>query len=410
MKNLYFPSKVKVAAVEIESIFTIKKVNNQIFFDGLEGKLIQCLADKLNFEIEVLLPPDGLISTSYGNGTFGGIVGMVQRGEADMGIMGLTISERTAGAVDFSIPINVLEYIFVTKEPKQMPKISAFTYPFTWNLWILYAFMVLAATILFQRIMFRKATLLGSFLSVLGSIASQAMENVRETTWRRVLFGLWLTIAVVMAFFYKNSVVSFMTMPGKVPVPRTFEELSNAVLNGKYKCLTSKGTRDRDKMLDSVNEYMVKLGEIIVKNNWEYSYGEQFTDLLDEPIAIIITKIMLRLFLGTPPYVKVKESDDYLGVWHVAINLRKGFCCRERLNDVLYGIVSGGLYDKWTNDFAFRETLQKRLQVKHEEQESQLTLKDLKMAFFVLFVGHALALMAFFAELLIPKRFDIFYS
>ncbi|GFS76937.1 uncharacterized protein NPIL_135391, partial [Nephila pilipes] len=141
MKNLYFPSNVKVAAVELESVFTIKKVNDQIVFDGVEGKLIQCLADKLNFEIEVLIPPNGVVVSNYGNGTFGGIVGMVQRGEADMGIMGLTISERTAGAVDFSIPFSALEYIFLTKEPKQMPKISAFTYPFTWNLWILYAFM-----------------------------------------------------------------------------------------------------------------------------------------------------------------------------------------------------------------------------------------------------------------------------
>ncbi|GFT14642.1 hypothetical protein NPIL_570871 [Nephila pilipes] len=201
-----------------------------------------------------------------------------------------------------------------------------------------------------------------------------------------------------------------MTMPGKVPVPRTFEELSNAVLNGKYKCLTARGANDRDKILESVNEYMVKLGEMIVKNNWEYSYGEQFADLLDEPVAIIISKNVKKLFLGSPPYVSVKESDDYLGVWHVAINLRKGLCCRERLNDVLYGIVSGGLYDKWINDFTFRDTLRKRLEVKHEEQESQLTLQDLKMAFFVLFFGHALALMAFLAELLIPKRFDIFYS
>ncbi|GFU40541.1 hypothetical protein NPIL_535471, partial [Nephila pilipes] len=152
------------------------------------------------------------------------------------------------------------------------------------------------------------------------------------------------------------------------------------------------------------------LGEIIEKNNWEYSYGKQFTDVLEEPVAIIISKNVLRLFLGTPPYLKVKESDDYLGVWHIAINLRKGFCCRERLNDVLYGIVSGGLYEKWINDITFRDTLRKRLEVKHEDPESQLTLKDLKMAFFVLFFGHALALMAFLAELLIPKRFKIFFS
>ncbi|GFT96325.1 lig_chan-Glu_bd domain-containing protein [Nephila pilipes] len=410
MNSIYFPNKIKLAAIELESVFIVKKVNDQIVLDGVDGKLIQCLADKLNFEIEVVLPPDGQIVSSYGNGTFGGIVGMVQRSEADLGIIGLTISERTAGAVDFSIPISALEYVFLTKEPGQMPKISAFAYPFTWNLWILYAFMVLAATILFQRIMFRKATLLGSFLSVLGSIASQAMENVRETTWSRVLFGLWLTIAVVMAFFYKNSVVSFMTMPGKVPVPRTFEELSNAVLSGKYKCLTSKGINDRDILLESVNEYMVKLGEIIEKNNWEYSYEEQFADLLDEPVAIIISKIVTKIYLGSPPYVRVKASEDYLGVWHVAINLRKGFCCRERLNDVLYGIVSGGLYDKWINDIAFRDKLHKRLEVKHEELKLQLTLKDLKMAFFVLFFGYGLAFLTFLAELLIPKYFDIFCS
>ncbi|GFT96326.1 uncharacterized protein NPIL_472681, partial [Nephila pilipes] len=146
MKNLFFPSNVKVAAIELESAFTVKKVNDQIILDGVEGKLIQCLADKLNFEIELLLSPNGVVVSNYGNGTFGGIVGMVQRGEADMGIIGLTISERTAAAVDFSIPIGALEYIFLTKEPKQMPKVSAFTYPFTWNLWILYAFMVLVAT------------------------------------------------------------------------------------------------------------------------------------------------------------------------------------------------------------------------------------------------------------------------
>ncbi|GFS43295.1 lig_chan-Glu_bd domain-containing protein [Nephila pilipes] len=286
----------------------------------------------------------------------------------------------------------------------------SFTYPFTVNTWILYALMILAATVLFQKVMFRNATLLGSFISVLGSIASQAMENVRETPWRRVLFGLWLATATVMPFFYNTSFLSFLTMPEKIPVPRTFEELSKAVLNGKYKCLTPKGTIDRELLRESGIDYMVKLGEIVEKNNWEYSFAEQFTDLLDDPVAIIVPKNTLRFLLGTPPYVTVKESDDYLGIWNVGIAVGKGFCCKEQLDDVVYGILSGGLYEKWVSDNAFRDTLRKRLDVKHVEPELQLTLEDLKMAFFALFVGYGLAFFAFLAELLIPTHFDIFFS
>ncbi|GFR09647.1 uncharacterized protein TNCT_65071 [Trichonephila clavata] len=100
--------------------------------------------------------------------------------------------------------------------------------------------MILAATVLFQRIMFRNSTLLGSFLSVLGSIVSQAMEGVEDSPWRRVLFGLWLTIAAVMPFLYNTNFLSFLTMPEKIPVSTTFHELSEVVLKGKYKCLIPK--------------------------------------------------------------------------------------------------------------------------------------------------------------------------
>ncbi|GFS38651.1 uncharacterized protein NPIL_215361 [Nephila pilipes] len=410
MKSLYFPKKIKLSTIELDSVMTVKKVNNQIELGGVEGKLVQCLADKLNFEIEVLLSPDDEIISDLGNGTYGGIIGMLQRGEADMGVMGLTISEEVSESVDFSVPINTLEVTFLTKEPGEMPKVAAFTYPFSLEVWFLYAFMILAATILFQRIMFRNTTFFGSFLSVLGSIASQAMENVKDSPWTRVMFGFWLTIATVMPFFYNTSFLSFLTMPQKLPVPRTFEELSDAVLSEKYKCLTPKEAVQTDLLRATKNEYMLKLGEMIEKKDWLYSYAEQFTDHLDGPVAIIIGKIVFKILVGSPPYVSVKMSDDYLGVWHTAINWRKGFCCRERVDEVIYGIVSGGLYDKWLEDYAFRDKIQKRLEVKHEEPEMQLSLEDLKMVFSALFIGLALSFLAFFAELLIPKSFDIFYS
>ncbi|GFS89653.1 uncharacterized protein NPIL_315791 [Nephila pilipes] len=384
---------------------TVQIVNNRTVLGGVDGKMLECLSDKLNFKIEFFLSPNGQFGSRHSNGTWNGIIGLVQSGKVDMGVQSLSISEERFEAIDFSIPYYVLQKAFVTKEPGEMPKITAFTYPFSRNVWILYVLMILATAILFQRIIFRNSTLLVSFLSVLGSIASQPICNVRDTPWRRVLLGFWLTIAVAMPFFYKTSFLSFLTMPEKEPVPRTFEQLSRAILSGKYKCLTLKGAIDRQLLLKSENEYMVKLGEIIEKHDWEYSLSEKLPNLLDDPTVLIIPRVGLKLYLASLPNVALKESEDDLGIWHTGIALNKEFCCKERVNDVLYGIISGGLYEKWIKDCAFVDNLRKKLDGKYEEPEMQLTLTDLKLAFFTLFCGYALALLVFLAELLLPKRF-----
>ncbi|GFX37249.1 glutamate receptor ionotropic, delta-1 [Trichonephila clavipes] len=410
MKNLNFPSKIRVAMVQLRNVMTVEKVNGKYILDGVDGKLLHLLAKKLNFKFEILPAPNGQYGSSKGNGTWDGVIGMIQNGEADMGFGALSITGERLEVVDFSMAYSVLAKGFATKEPSQMPKITAFTYPFTLNVWILYAVMILTATVLFQRVMFKNATLLGTFLSVLGSTASQAMENVKDTRWRRILFGLWLTIAAVMPFLYNLNFLSFLTMPGKVPVPRSFEELSKAVLRGKYKCLTPIGTMDIDLLRASRIDYMVKLGDAIEKNDWTYSYAENFADLMNEPVALLISLKSLLLLLGNPPYVSVKPPNEYFGIWHSGIAVKKGFCCSEQLNNKILGVISGGLFEKWLDEFAFTSTLRKRLEVQHEEPQMQLTLQDLKLPFFILFTGYAFALLAFLLEVLSPYSFSIFYS
>ncbi|GFW48705.1 lig_chan-Glu_bd domain-containing protein [Trichonephila clavipes] len=215
------------------------------------------------------------------------------------------------------------------------------------------------------------------------------MENVRDIPRRRILFGLWLSIAAVMPFMYNINFLSFLTMPQKVHVPKSFEELSKAVLSGKYKCLTPIGTIDRDLLRGSGIDYMMKLGEAI-ENNWKYSYAENIA-----PAAIIAPWKGLKLLLGSPPYVRVKMSDEYFGIWNAGIALKKGFCYSERLNDAIHDIIGEGLYEKWLDEHAFTSTLRKRLELHHEAPEFQFTLQDLKLPFFVLIVGYVFAFGAF---------------
>ncbi|GFY56223.1 hypothetical protein TNIN_175041 [Trichonephila inaurata madagascariensis] len=194
-------------------------------------------------------------------------------------------------------------------------------------------------------------------------------------------------------------------MPEKVPAPETFKELSEAILNGKYKCLTAAETIDRNYLRGRRIDYLEKLGDIIEVNEWKYSYSERFEDLLDDLVELIIPRRGINLLLGTPPYVRVKISDDYFG-----IALKKEFCCHEHLNQVMNDINSAGLYNKWIDEVFFADTIHKRMEVQHEEPQLQLTLQDLKLAFFTLGIGYILAFLAHLVEILTPKQFDIFYS
>ncbi|GFX14505.1 hypothetical protein TNCV_1616881 [Trichonephila clavipes] len=150
------------------------------------------------------------------------------------------------------------------------------------------------------------------------------------------------------------------------------------------------------------------MAKAIEKNNW--AFGREFVSKLDGPVALVMPRIGMDVLLGTPPYLNVKSSLDNMGIQYVGIGLKKGLCCKKQLNSVLHGVLSGGLLEKWFRDQTFLTTLHDRTNVKYEEENMQLTLVDLKLAFFTLLFGYALAISVSLAEILIPKSFNIFYS
>ncbi|GIY17026.1 uncharacterized protein CEXT_296731 [Caerostris extrusa] len=74
---------------------------------GADGKLITCIIDKLKFKYKVFPPPD-LEWGSLKNGSWSGIIGMLDRGEADMGITYMAVTEDRFQVVDFSAPTPLL--------------------------------------------------------------------------------------------------------------------------------------------------------------------------------------------------------------------------------------------------------------------------------------------------------------
>ncbi|GFQ82083.1 uncharacterized protein TNCT_499721 [Trichonephila clavata] len=120
-----FPKNIRVAALNIPNVFQLNTIGDKIFADGSEGKLLQCLAEKLNFEYEVILSPDNQWGSRNENGTWNGIVGLVQNVKAGFAMPVLGITEERMKDLDFTPSYDLLEKIFATKEPGEMSKITS---------------------------------------------------------------------------------------------------------------------------------------------------------------------------------------------------------------------------------------------------------------------------------------------
>lgn len=69
-------------------------------------------------------------------GICNGIIGMLEREEADVGLSHIDITTSRKEVVDFSFPYDVADETFATEFSQPFPKYAAFVYPFNIDVWI----------------------------------------------------------------------------------------------------------------------------------------------------------------------------------------------------------------------------------------------------------------------------------
>ncbi|GIY02572.1 lig_chan-Glu_bd domain-containing protein [Caerostris darwini] len=400
MADKNFNRVLNIAAIPNHGFLTVENVSGVPVMQGADGKLITCIIDKLKFKYKVFPPPD-LEWGAFKNGSWSGIIGMLDRGEADMGITYMAVTEERFQVVDFSAPYATLDRTFIVKAPGYMPQIAAYTYPFGKSVWISFILLMIVVTMLFQKTMFKNMSFVASFLAVLGSVLSHSIDDARygQVSWKRIVFGVWLSIATVMPFLYNTSFLSFITVPERMPAINDFKDLSKEVLENRYRCFAPVGSIDLLLLQESKVNYVKELGDKMKKNNWIYDNYDDLDGLLDGRTALIVSRQLMDLWLGDLSYQDKALSDDSFGVWSVSIALGKHFCCKEIVDRTILGVRSGGLYEKWFSFQAFENNLEDYLKEKFEDREITLNLEDFKTAIFILLFGLTLAFLTFLGEL-----------
>ncbi|XP_076068797.1 glutamate receptor ionotropic, delta-2-like isoform X2 [Oratosquilla oratoria] len=203
-------------------------------------EMLKQLSDKYNFTYNLVLPYDGNWGSPMENGTFNGMVGMVNRTEVDFAVASFTITEVRERAIDFTHAYYEEPTTILIPSPKERTNIIAFLAPFSWQVWLCIAGSVFVVTpvlwfltaqfpslpVLYphQRIK-QRPSVYRYFWSCVFSLTTQDTEMI-ETEPTRLLHGMWWIFSIIIIYSYTGNLIAFLTVPKLENLVNSLEELS----------------------------------------------------------------------------------------------------------------------------------------------------------------------------------------
>lgn len=118
------------------------------YTDGLDIRLFNFINQRLNASVRFLPPPDGDWSFIYSNNTWGGIMGDVVYGRADVGMCGTTYLYSMTPDLDLTVPYETLDAVFVVPRAKQHPRWNSITRVFHLPTWLLLVIVMIGAAVI----------------------------------------------------------------------------------------------------------------------------------------------------------------------------------------------------------------------------------------------------------------------
>ncbi|XP_067141851.1 glutamate receptor ionotropic, delta-1-like [Centruroides vittatus] len=243
----------------------------------------------------------------------------------------------------------------------------------------------------------RRWTLKTSFWFLFSSFTNQGSEisNINRL-YSRIAIGTCSVTVLILTFSYSGTLTSHLTAPSLEPVPKTFQELADAVKKGKIAC----GTRDSSAVytfiMTSNIGFVKDLKEHIVANNNFFGFNDMMPRAKKGNIALISYGRVIKSWTNADEE-KWFISDDSLSFLPFAFIMRKGFPLKHKINTVVTRLLESGITNTVLSDISN----------KNEKMESgfqALSLFNFLGAFWILVAGYSLAIICFIFELLVRKR------
>ncbi|XP_025158343.1 ionotropic receptor 93a-like [Harpegnathos saltator] len=378
-------------------------------YGGLIFDVIKYLGKKLNFTYTVLSPTSNRTVKFTQNETQADVVLTSNTRKIPMEIMDMihtkkvllaacayTVNDRGRGKINFTIPIFIQTYSFLTAKPNQLSRALLFTAPFAKETWAcLAASIIIMGPILYLIHKYSPGTKTSGLNSswqcvwyVYGALLQQGGMYLPRCDSARLLVGVWWLVVMVLVATYSGSLVAFLTFPNMDVAILTVDDLiahkgrvTWGFPNGSFLEEYLKNAEEekyhimweRSEIYNSTQEVevieKVKTGKhvlidwrstlrFLMRNDLLSTGGCSFSlstdEFMDEPIAMIISQ--------DSPYTKI-------------------------INAELHRMHESGLMTKWITEQIPMKDKCSDSSGKQGVDERKVNVLDMQGIFFVLFMG-----------------------
>ncbi|KAJ9593928.1 hypothetical protein L9F63_014642 [Diploptera punctata] len=182
--------------------------------------LMAYVSEMLNFRMNLTMA-DSWGFPVNGTSTFAGIVGIMQRGEVEIGAAGLLIKETRMDYIDYAGEIVTFRGAFMFLKPSLSEVSIIYTLPFSGTVWFTFTLTVIILTIglEFSHHFVRKINPSDSnppnewseaILNSVGIVCEQGASNPPENVSSRIIFLALLMLSVFVLTSYSAIIVSLL--------------------------------------------------------------------------------------------------------------------------------------------------------------------------------------------------------
>ncbi|CAG0895175.1 unnamed protein product [Cyprideis torosa] len=203
---------------------------------GIDKEIIETIATTLNFTIRYMLSRDGAWgSLNQKSMQFNGMIGHLQRREADLAICEISITLERKMAVDWSFPYFHDSLTIVTRTPDEASREGAIFSPYSWTVWIAsFAFVfVVGAGYWINDFNPGTGARNGSFprgiFLALHSITAQSIPNLPSENRLRLILASWLLGCFLLIASYASGLVAALSIAKLQPTIDSLQDLEVAV-------------------------------------------------------------------------------------------------------------------------------------------------------------------------------------
>ncbi|XP_076373159.1 putative glutamate receptor [Tachypleus tridentatus] len=386
--------------------------------------MVQAFAQKFNFRLRHVPSIDNKFGAKLLNGSWNGLIGMVQRQEAEIAVSDIGMSNSRAEVIDFTYPYVNDQINFLIQAPREKPRALAIIRPFSLEMWIAILVVVIGTaltTALVARTTIRPQANSWTFGQSLwyycGALTFQGADELPDRNSQRIIIGSYWLFAIIIVAGFSGSLTSFMNVPGKELPIDTISELARRVQNKQIKVGTVSNSLMYANLISATKGDLAIIGNGIkndIKGTLVDTTRKGTIKAMQESYAFawsgtITEGVLVNLGITEYHFGKGVFSDILY-----SIVLPKGSLMTEPFSKAVRQLNEGGLIDKWKRDVLDRRARENAFSKNNNSSPvlisvnqggpRALTLEDVQGSFILISVGHGLSIVVLLLELFYSRH------